>query len=179
MQLIIDLPSREETIAYARQCWDKAVHDPRWKLVDGKFETNSFGQIVMNPPPTFFHNDRAYRIASLMEKQLGGHGRTDVPLETVDGIKVPDAAWFSPERYQLARGRSTIQQSPEICVEVISPANTSAEMQHKRTLYFDAGAVECWECDERGAMSYYHHAAPDMRREQSILCPHFPSTIED
>ncbi|TWU60108.1 hypothetical protein Poly51_03820 [Rubripirellula tenax] len=179
MQLIINLPSREETVAFARDCWGRAIADARLSGVEGKFETNSFGQLIVNPPPTFFHNDRAFRIAALIEKLLGGAGRTDVPLETLDGIKVPDAAWFSDERYQLARGRVTIQTAPEICVEVISPSNTEAEMQHKRNLYFEAGAQECWTCDEDGRMSYYEKSLPNDPKPTSTLCPNFPNTITD
>jgi len=179
MQLTIELPSRAETIALVQASWEAASRDPAWLQVEGKFETNSFGQLIVNPPPTFFHNDRAYRISEILKEQLGGHGRTDVPLATIDGVKVPDAAWFSDERYARMRGQSTCEEAPEICVEVLSPRNTDAEMAHKRRLYFDAGAKECWICDTEGRMSYYHAEDPNTQTTKSKLCPNFPNTFED
>jgi Uma2 family endonuclease len=178
MNFIVNLPSREETIALVQSRWEEAARDPAWLPVEGKFETNAFGQLIVNPPPTFFHNDRAYRISEILKEQLGGHGRTDVPVATIDGVKVPDAGWFSEDRYQQARGKSASEVAPEICVEVMSPGNTEAEMAHKRFLYFDAGAEECWQCDVDGNMAYYEAASPDQPINQSKRCPEFPSHIE-
>ena len=179
MQLSIHLPSRAETIALVRTRWDEVSRDPAWIQVEGKFETNSFGQLIVNPPPTFFHNDRAYRISEMLKERLGGFGRTDVPVVTIDGVKVPDATWFSEERYRQEQNHSACATAPEICVEVLSPGNTDAEMAHKRHLYFDAGAIECWTCDLEGRMSYYTADEPSVAKTESKLCPDFPAEIED
>lgn len=37
-----------------------------------------------------------------------------------------------------------LTMAPEICVEVISPENTCAEMAETKALYFAAGAGEFW-----------------------------------
>jgi Uma2 family endonuclease len=66
-------------------------------------------------------------------------------------------------------------EAGEICVEVISPSNTKAEMEEKMALYFDAGAVEVWFCDENGKMRF---VGKDGSLERSLLCPDFPVLIE-
>jgi Uma2 family endonuclease len=50
--------------------------------------------------------------------------------------------------------RACFTQAPEICVEVLSPANSDAEIQEKTALYFDAGAREVWLCDLGGHMKF-------------------------
>lgn len=179
MQLTIHLPDRETTLASVRTHWASVVDDPVWRKVDGKFETNAMGQVIVTPPPPFFHNDRAYRISRTIETLLGGHGRTECPLVTIDGTKVPDAVWFSDTRYQQVVGAVVCEVCPEICVEVRSPSNTDAEMRHKRFLYFDAGAIECWVCDLDGHMTYYQNQNATDPHLQSQLCPNFPDQIED
>lgn len=178
MQLIINLPNREETLSLVRERWDEVLRDPRWVGVEGRFETNSFGEVIVNPPPTFFHNDRAYRIAASLGNLLGGQGRTEVPVLTIDGVKSPDAVWFSQARYESSRGLVALDLAPEICVEVVSPKNTQAEMRHKRNLYFNAGAEECWVCDLEGRMTYYTKDNPDEAKPTSSLCPDFPPQVD-
>jgi hypothetical protein len=44
--------------------------------------------------------------------------------------------------------------APEICVDVLSPRNTQAEMREKTGLYFDAGAQEVWLCSVSGERKF-------------------------
>jgi Uma2 family endonuclease len=60
-------------------------------------------------------------------------------------------------------------------VEVISPSNTKVEMEEKMALYFDAGAVEVWFCDENGEMRFIGKDGP---LDHSLLCPDFPAFID-
>ena len=179
MQLLINLPSREETIALVRSRWDEAVREPAWINIEGKFESNSFGQIIVTPPPPLPHSSRSTQIAFILQQKLGGRALVECPVLTVDGVKVPDAVWCSVERYAAQRGEVAFSTTPEICVEVLSPRNTDAEMAHKRFLYFDAGAKECWACDLEGRMSYYHASESNEQTTKSELCPDFPAVIED
>jgi Uma2 family endonuclease len=73
--------------------------------------------------------------------------------------------------------RSCFPRSPEICVEVLSPDNTDAEIQEKAALYFDAGAQEVWLCDASGAMKFLRSNSPPPLRS-SGLCPKFPKKVE-
>jgi Uma2 family endonuclease len=177
MQLIINLPDREEVLASNRQRWEEILSDPRLADLPGRIETNAFGNILMSPPPDSPHCQRSFRIGRLLEQILGGIGFGECPISTIDGVKACDAAWFSAERYAQVRGQRAFELAPEICVEVVSPSNSAAELQHKRDLYFDAGALECWTCDQHGNMTYYDAGKSDAPQTQSKLCPNFPEFI--
>ena len=70
--------------------------------------------------------------------------------------------------------------APEICIEILSPTNPPAEMlgapEHpgKRELYFGAGALEFWMCDEAGNVTFYDPAG---QLPKSKLCPSFPNKV--
>jgi Uma2 family endonuclease len=68
-------------------------------------------------------------------------------------------------------------RSPEICVEVLSPRNTQAEITEKMALYFDAGAKEVWLCNENGMMSFFSRATSHLL-SASELCPELPKQVE-
>ena len=57
-----------------------------------------------------------------------------------------NVAWASPECMAELGDKSCFPRCPEICVEVLSPDNTDAEIREKMALYFDAGAKEAWVC---------------------------------
>ncbi len=177
MQLIINLPDREEVLASNRQRWEEVLADTRWRDCRERIETNAFGNILMSPPPGGPHCRRAFRIGMFLEQQLGGCALGECPISTIDGVRACDAAWFSDERYALVRDQSVYETAPEICVEVVSPCNTAAELQYKRDLYFEAGAIECLQCDLHGKMTYYLNEAPTTTQTQSNLCPNFPQEI--
>ena len=66
--------------------------------------------------------------------------------------------------------------APEFCVEVLSPSNSTAEIDEKRALYFDAGATEVWICNLDGSMSFF--VGPGhLQSATSVLCPSFPTRI--
>ncbi|MCI5158057.1 MAG: Uma2 family endonuclease [Candidatus Electrothrix sp. AUS1_2] len=64
--------------------------------------------------------------------------------------------------------------APVLCVEVISPSNTIAEMNHKKSLYFEVGAEEFWLCGQTGDMSFYNKNG---EISKSRLVTHFPAVI--
>jgi Putative restriction endonuclease len=68
-----------------------------------------------------------------------------------------------------------LTRAPEICIEILSPSNTQAEIDEKRALYFDAGAVEVWICNLDGSMSFFVGA--EHLASASALCPSFPGNI--
>jgi Uma2 family endonuclease len=59
-----------------------------------------------------------------------------------------------------------LERAPKICVEIISPSNTAAEIEEKRALYFEAGAQEGWTCGLDGELRF--QVAPV---DASRLCP--------
>jgi Uma2 family endonuclease len=68
-------------------------------------------------------------------------------------------------------------RAPEICVEVLSPGNTEAEIQEKMALYFDAGAREVWLCERSGAMSFFSPGTTRPMRASKV-CPEFLKQVE-
>jgi len=102
---------------------------------------------------------------------------TVCPISTADGVKAADVVWASPTCMQELANRVCFSSAPEICVEVLSPRNTRAEIREKTALFFDAGAKEVWLCQQSGAMNFY---SPDHEPAlgASKLCPQFPKQIE-
>ncbi len=106
-----------------------------------------------------------------------GRVLTECPVSTADGVKAADVAWASPQCIKSLGNRVCFPTAPEICVEVLSPSNTEAEIQEKMALYFDAGAREVWHCAESGAMTFFQTGAAQPL-SASGLCPQFPRQVE-
>jgi len=104
---------------------------------------------------------------------------TECPISTADGVKAADVAWASRQLIREVGNRIRVcfPKAPGICVEVLSPSNTEAEISEKTALYFDAGAAEVWVCGLAGNMQFF--TSPDPPPEAaSRLCPNFPARID-
>jgi Uma2 family endonuclease len=130
----------------------------------------------MSPPPAPSHGSYQVEIAHLL-RNLMPRGRvlTECPISTADGVKAADIAWASPQRMTELGNRTCFPHAPEICVEVLSPGNSIAEIQEKTALYMDAGAQEVWLCSAVGEMSF---TSGSVALEKSQLCPAFPKRVE-
>jgi len=158
----------------APRTWAELCADPALQDLPYKIETNARGQIVMSPTYAW-HGRFAFQIARLLEEHLpDGQASVELAIRTTDGIKVADAIWCSAERWAQIKDAYDAPVAPEICVEVLSPTNTEAEMETKRALYFEAGAEEVWLCDAEGTLSFYD---AEGERESFGRVPSFPSTI--
>lgn len=166
------MPSAPRT---APRTWAELCNDPSLQDLPYKIETNARGQIVMSPTYAW-HGRFAFQIARLLEDHLpGGQASVELAICTTEGTKVADAIWCSAERWAQIEDAYDAPVAPEICVEVLSPTNTEAEMEAKRTLYFEAGADEVWLCDAEGTLSFYDE---DGARDTSRQVPSFPAQIE-
>ena len=59
-------------------------------------------------------------IGSLLERDLGGEAISECSMDTPEGVKVADVAWYSPE-FLARRGYETPYRSaPEIRVQIRS-----------------------------------------------------------
>src|SRR6266550_2780512 len=129
----IELHPQPEAI----KCWEQLCADPELARLPYKIETDRFSRILMSPPPAFDHTRFVGKIIRLLNQLLPeGLAVAETPVHTADGIKVTDAAWLAPGREQLEKGELVLERAPEICIEVLSPSNSSAEMTEKRALYF-------------------------------------------
>jgi Uma2 family endonuclease len=175
--LRLELPSQKTQTTFNLRRWTELVNDPMLAGIEGRIETDRHGHILMAPPPAPSHGSYQSEIAYQLRRLLK-HGRvlTECPISTADGVKAADVAWASPERMRELGNRACFPKAPEICVEVISPGNTAAEIAEKRALYFDAGAEEVWLCSVSGTMSFFGAKAARLLR-LSRVCAGFPRRI--
>lgn len=174
-----ELPVIKDQTAFNLARWDELCADPFWVKVDGKIETDRYGQVIMNLPADFSHGGRQFDIGTLLQGFLPeGKVTVECPISTSEGVKVADVAWISKKRLAKIGGRKALAAAPEICVEVLSPSNTRNEMEEKRRLYFEAGASEVWFCDGKGRVRFFLKSAPGRAAKASGLCPKMPAEIE-
>ncbi len=174
MQLLIELPSREEQIAFNRKRWEEILADPDLAQLPGKIECNAFGTVLMMPPASGDQSHITRIIQRELENRLGGLALPECPVSTIDGVRAADVGWYSEERFERVRGQNAFEIAPEICVEILSPRNSEAEMRAKQNLYFEAGATEVWLCGLDGVMRF---VTKDGRESNSSLCPYFPRAV--
>jgi Uma2 family endonuclease len=163
--LAIQLPAREDQMEFNLRIWEQLLADPELAKVEGRIETDRHGRIIMTPPPGPPHGSRQFSIGHELKLRLGGRVATECTISTSDGVRAADVGWFSDLRYRRAFDPRCFLEAPEICVEVISPSNTRAEMDEK----------EVWFCEKDGTMRYFGTGGP---LQNSLLCPDFPAMIE-
>jgi Uma2 family endonuclease len=155
--------------------WLEVCEDKRLQNLPYKIELNRWGKIEMSPhrrEHSLFQGEIAYLLRNLLPH---GVALSECAIETTENVKVADVAWASRQRWQSMADRVTCSVAPEICVEILSAANTPEEMNGKRALYFHAGAVESWLCDESGNVRCFNQGG---ELTSSNLCPAFPHRIE-
>jgi Uma2 family endonuclease len=105
----------------------------------------------------------------------GGAAYAECPLSTTGGVKGIDIVWVSHQRVEEGLRNNVLTIAPEICVEVLSPANTRAEIEEKKRLYFEAEAEEVWIVSPEGEVAFFGKSG---ELDLSVLCPAFPAKIE-
>ncbi len=174
----LEIPEVGDQEAFNLARWEEVLNDPDVARVEGRVETNRYGEIIMTPPPGFDHSNRQGEILLLLRSQTdGGKVLPECPISTSEGIRAADVIWISGERLKRALKGEVLTEAPEICVEVLSPRNRKGEIEEKVALYFGAGADEVWICDLEGKMLFYLKAAQGTPGKSAIY-PEFPERIE-
>ena len=176
--LTLELPPQVAQRAFNMRRWAELLADRELARIEGRIETDRHGHIIMSPPLAPSHGSHQAAIARWLGNLMSeGRVLSECPISTADGVKAADVAWASPERMRELGDQVCFPEAPEICVEVVSPSNTKAEIKEKTALYFDAGAHEVWLCvPEDGKMSFL--ASPESApMRASKLCPRFPDQI--
>lgn len=155
--------------------WQQVVADPNLQDLPYKIELNQWGQIVMTPTRAL-HGKYQFKIGFLLTELLQEAGEvvTECAIQTIKGTKVTDVAWFSKQRWVQVKDDYDVSIAPEICVEILSPGNSTGEMKNKRKLYFEAGAIEVWICDAKGKVKFYDQTG---EINTSSLAPTFPKVV--
>jgi Uma2 family endonuclease len=163
---------------FNRAVWDRLVADPEVAKLDWRIETDEHGQIIMSPPPAPSHGHFQSEVAwHLRNRKPGGKVVTECPISTRKGVKAADVAWCSLEIWHSVDEQSCFTQSPEICVEILSPSNTRSEIAEKKALYFEEGAIEVWLVSADGTVQFFHHSRPETAVPESVICEAFPKEI--
>ncbi|QDT70288.1 hypothetical protein MalM25_32340 [Planctomycetes bacterium MalM25] len=150
--------------------WSEIVDNPYLQDLPFKIEQDRYGNILMSPASNR-HGRLQNRIARELETQLDdGECITECSVQTSEGVKAPDVVWQSVEHYRRHGDSTPMPEAPEICVEVLSPSNSQAEMDLKRRLYFEAGAKEVWVCRQDGSLIFYDENGA---LSASTLAPNF------
>ncbi len=175
--LTIELPLQRVQTDFNLRRWAELLADPVLAGIEGRIETDRFGHVIMSPPPAANHGSYQFQIGALLDRQIqDGRVVTECPISTADGVKAADVAWASPGCLRELGDRVCFPRAPEICVEVVSPGNSEAELREKTALYFDAGAKEVWHCSESGAMTFFC-SADERPMTASQICPEFPKHV--
>ena len=124
---------------------------------------------LMSADTETFNDDQAairadWPIEQVLEEFTSAHARLMAHAERIPA-----------ERWRELGNRACFIQSPEICVEIISPSNSEEEIREKMALYFDAGAQEVWICGIFGKMSFFGPGSAPLRRSE--LCLEFPEEV--
>ena len=176
--LTIELPPQREQTAFNLKRWAELLADPEMRKIEGRIETDRHGHILMSPPAAANHGGYQAEMAFLLNNLMRrGRVHTECPISTADGVRIADVAWASKDGVRKLGALIIFPTAPEICVEVLSPDNSKAEMREKAALYFNAGAREVWHCSRTGQMTFFAagEASPLTR---SRLRPDFPAQIQ-
>jgi Uma2 family endonuclease len=155
--------------------WLEVCEHPDLQNLPFKIELDETGKIIMSPTRVYhsiYQGEIAYRLRTLSPT---GKAMVECAIATRKGTKVADVAWASPERVATIWPEAECSIAPELCVEVLSSANSGREMRTKRQLYFERGALEVWLCDADGGLTFFNSAGELAR---SVLFPDFPTRIE-
>jgi Uma2 family endonuclease len=155
--------------------WKEVCEDPILQDLPYKIELNEWGQIIMSPATNKHSIFQGIIIKLLNKITEEGSVFPECSIETSKGVKVADVVWCSDDFIKIHGIQTPYSVSPEICVEVISPSNSKAEINQKIELYLAKGAKEVWVCDLSGNVKFYSHIG---EIKKSKIFPKFPRKIE-
>jgi Uma2 family endonuclease len=146
--------------------WSDVINDPSLRDLPYKIELDALGRIVMSPASNR-HGIQQAKLVRLLARMLAdGEIATECSIGTHAGVKVADVVWMSAEFLRQHGDTTPYPQAPELCVEILSPSNSPAEIQDKIRLYLGYGAHEVWTVDEEGRISVF---GPEGQRRVSAL----------
>jgi Uma2 family endonuclease len=124
--------------------------DPLVAAIPFKVEINEKGAIEVSPPTVRHGVIQAFIARELARQRPEGTTITECPVETDIGVRAPDVVWASPTFMRRHGAESVLRAGPDLCVEVLSPTNTRAEIDEKVAAYLAAGAREVWVVGDDG-----------------------------
>jgi Uma2 family endonuclease len=128
--------------------WARLPDDgTRYEVIDGA--------LYMTPPPSLAHQAASGELHYAMKNFIDAHNLgylyaapVGVRLPNQPIVFQPDLVFVSRERGEI-RGRAGIEGTPDLVVEILSPANWPYDRNEKFRLYQEAGVPEYWIVDYR------------------------------
>ena len=128
MPITIELPDLEMQTSFNLARWKEILADPELARLPYRIETDQYGRILMSPPPASRHGRRQVKIGALLLQLLPeGETISECPVSTAGGVRAVDVAWLAPDRAEIGQDPIVFVRAPDICVEILSPSNTSPE----------------------------------------------------
>ena len=137
--------------------WIDVLENPLLKNLPFKIELNKFGNLLMSPASNNHGRIQSRLAALLLNKLPKGEVITECSIMTSDGVKVADVAWLSDTFIQEFDYITPYPKAPELCVEIMSPSNSKAEIDNKVELYLAKGASEVWVVFDLNDMQIFTH----------------------
>jgi len=135
---------------------------------DGKKHELLKGEHIVLPPPKLRHTRIQQKLQDLLRPSVMQHKLGEVNIEA--GFRLSPNTWLQPDvsfartsQIEQADPDAYYQGAPALAVEVVSDANTAAEMDLKIEEYFAHGAEEVWLIYPKTRKLRIHH--PDGRSE--------------
>lgn len=118
-------------------------------------EMDEYGELEVNPPPSFRHQQLVANIGRQMESQLGGECGS-YALATSIGVRFPDICW-AMSFVELARvgQEDPLTVMPPLCVEIIFPGNRRKAIDAKVRAYIEAGVLEVLLIEQDGRLRWF------------------------
>jgi len=155
--------------------WEEICNRKELRDLPFKIEQDKYGRIVMSPVKIDHSGFQSRLFALLLKLFPEWTVFVEFPVETDEGVRVPDLAVFAPGRFSPAWRGAACPVAPDLCIEVLSSGNTRAEMDEKRGLYAAKGCREFWTCSEEGVIRFQRSDGAALPRSE--LCPAFPPTV--
>jgi Uma2 family endonuclease len=131
-----------------------------------KIELNKWGKILMSPASNKHGNIQFEVGRDIDRKKSSGTTIMECSINTPEGVKVADVAWASDKFMERYGFDTPYPQAPEICVEVVSPSHSKAEIEEKVQLYLNQGAHEVWVVYDNGITHYYNQTGEILQSQE-------------
>ena len=155
--------------------WEELCNRPDLQNLPFRIELDAQGKVIMSPVKVY-HSALQGEISALLRlNRKDGNILTECAIQTRKGTKVADVAWAAKQTYNKIKDEAECSVAPEVCIEVLSSSNTEDEIEEKKALYFEQGAVEFWLCGRNGEIEYFDRNGKVGR---SVLFPGFPLKVD-
>ncbi len=155
--------------------------EPRCQLVEGG--------LVMEPSPSFQHQDVVLNLATILRGHILEHGLGKLAVAPLDvylslhNVLQPDLLFVAAENRKVVAADG-VHGAPDLVVEVLSPSNARLDIRTKRRLCAVHGVREMWLVDpvlaqvQRYDFAVSHEKPVDLLVEgEAFVSPLLPGLI--